>query len=320
MDTYECDKYITTKENILNTLNNFGVAIIPSILDDIECNNMIDGLWDFFEYITQKWDIPINRNNEESWSLFKNLAPQKSMIFQHWNIAHAQFVWDLRQNRKIIDIFSTIWNDDDLLVSFDCSAFLPPPEITNYGWNDKTWYHTDQSFLNNNFSCVQSWITPINVNIGDATLSIMEYSHKYHEEFSEEFNIKNKSDWYELSKEQEHWYLNKNCNYKKIYCPKGSLVLWDSKLIHCGTSPFIERLYPNFRIVSYLCYMPKKLCNDNIINKRIKAFETLRTTTHYVTKFRLFPKTPESYVDEIPIITEINKPILNDNGYKLIGY
>jgi hypothetical protein len=148
----------------------------------------------------------------------------------------------------------------------------------------------------------------------------MEYSHKYHKDFSEELNIKNKYDWYELSLEQEQWYLNKNCNYKKIYCPKGSLVLWDSRLIHCGTGPLIERLYPNFRIVSYLCYMSKKLCNDNIITKRINAFETLRTTTHYVTKFRLFPKTPKSYINEIPIITEINKPILNEIGYNLIGY
>ncbi len=322
METFEYEKYITSKDEIKITLDEYGIAIIPYLLNDKECDEMINGFWDFFEYITQNWEIPINRDIKESWKLLLKLGPLKSMIFQHWNIGHTQFVWNLRQNKKIIDIFSTIWNDDDLLVSFDSSSFLPPPEITNYGWNNdnNSWYHTDQSFLNSGFECIQSLITPLDINIGDATISIMEGSHKYHKDFGKEFNIKNKSDWYELNKNQEQWYLDKGCNYKRIYCPKGSLVLWDSRTIHCGSEPFIGRENQNFRIVSYICYMPRKLCNEKIINKRKKAFEGLRTTSHWITKIRLFPKTPKSYLKEMPEIIEIKDPVLTDIGYKLVGF
>ena len=58
-----------------------------------------------------------------------------SMLFQHWNIGHAQVVWDLRQKRKIAQIFSTLWNVpiEELLVSFDGLSFHPPPEETKRG-------------------------------------------------------------------------------------------------------------------------------------------------------------------------------------------
>ena len=38
---YEYEKYKTTKENLTKTLNEYGVAIIPSILNDEECDNLV---------------------------------------------------------------------------------------------------------------------------------------------------------------------------------------------------------------------------------------------------------------------------------------
>jgi len=61
----------------------------------------------------------------------------------------------------------------------------------------------------------------------------MESSNNFHEEFAKKFNITNKSDWYKLNKEETQFYLEKDCLYKKIKCPKGSLVFWDSRTIHC---------------------------------------------------------------------------------------
>ena len=63
-------KYFTTLENVKQTLDMYGVAIIPSILDDAECEHIVSSIWDFFEYITQKWETPINRANEKTWNEF----------------------------------------------------------------------------------------------------------------------------------------------------------------------------------------------------------------------------------------------------------
>ena len=95
----------------------------------------------------------------------------------------------------------------------------------------------------------------------------------------------------------------KICNDYRIKCPKGSLVLWDSRLIHSGALPLKNRKNKNIRSIVYLCYMPRSLIDNKsinkILNKRKKAFEELRMTSHWPTKYKLFPINPRTYGQEI---------------------
>ena len=245
------------------------------------------------------------------------------MLIQHWCVGHTQSSWDLRQNINIVEIFAYFWDCsvNDLLVSFDGLSFNLPPEITKKGWNKgNTWYHTDQSFTTNEFKCIQSFITGLDINEYNATLSIMEGSNKYHGEFKDKYNITDKIDWYKLTKHQEEFYYNKGCNIKNITCPKGSLVFWDSRTIHCGIEADKRRTIPNIRAVIYLCYMPRNLCNEANTKKKQKAFNELRTTSHYPCKIKLFAKEPRTYGGIMPIITPIEKPILSNLGKRLAGF
>jgi ectoine hydroxylase-related dioxygenase (phytanoyl-CoA dioxygenase family) len=326
MDTqnnYEFEKYVCTKETLKHTIDNYGVAIIPNVLDESECNKMVSMIWDFFEHISQKWETPINRNDEKTWREFYKLYPLHSMLIQHWGIGHAHASWDVRQNMNIIEIFAHFWNCqvEDLLVSFDGLSFNLPPEITKKGWNrGNTWYHTDQSFTINEFKCIQSFITGLDINEYDATLSFMEGSNKYHHEFKNHYNITDKSDWYKLTKEQETFYYNKGCHIKNVKCPKGSLVFWDSRTIHCGIEADKKRTVPNIRAVIYLCYMPRNLCDEKNLKKKQNAFNELRTTNHYPCKIKLFAKEPRSYGGMMPTITPIESPVLTNLGKKLAGF
>lgn len=322
-NNYEYTKYVCTKETLKNTIEKYGVAIIPSVLSDKECETMVNQIWDFFEHITQNFEIPIDRNNQSTWKEFYKLYPLHSMLIQHWNVGHAQASWNLRQNINIVKIFAYFWNCDinDLLVSFDGLSFNLPPEITKRGWNrGNTWYHTDQSFTNNDFKCIQSFITGLDIDEYDATLSFMEGSNKYHSDFKDKYNITDKSDWYKLSKEEEEFYYNKGCTIKNIKCPKGSLVLWDSRTIHCGIEADKRRKHPKIRAVIYLCYMPRNLSNDMNLKKKQKAFDEIRTTTHYPCIIKLFPKFPRTYGGNMPTITQIENPVLSDLGKKLAGF
>jgi len=320
---YESEKYFCTKETLKNTIDTYGVAIIPNVIDENECDMMVNQIWDFFEHISQKWETPINRNDKNTWREFYKLYPLHSMLIQHWGIGHAQSSWNVRQNIKIVEIFAHFWGCDinDLLVSFDGLSFNLPPEVTKKGWNrGNTWYHTDQSYTNSEFKCIQSFITGLDINEYDATLSFMEGSNKYHNDFKQKYNITDKSDWYKLSKQEESFYYDKGCVIKNIKCPKGSLVLWDSRTIHCGIEADKRRKIQNIRAVIYLCYMPRKLCNEANIKKKQKAFNELRTTTHYPCKIKLFSKDPRTYGGPMPNITEIEKPILTDLGKRLAGF
>jgi hypothetical protein len=320
---YELNKYVCNKETLKQTIEQFGVAIIPCVLDENECNNMVHKMWEFFEHITQKWETPINRNDTSTWREFYKLYPLHSMLIQHWNIGHAQASWDVRQNIKIVDIFAHFWGCDanELLVSFDGLSFNLPPEITKRGWNKgNTWYHTDQSFMQNEFKCIQSFVTGLDIDEYDATLSFMEHSNKYHTEFKNTYNITDKTDWYKLTKEQEQFYYDKGCVIKNVKCPKGSLVVWDSRTIHCGIEADKRRTSPVIRAVIYLCYMPRSLCDKTNLKKKQKAFNELRTTSHYPCKIKLFSKTPRTYGGIMPVITQIGNPILNDMGKRLSGF
>lgn len=323
MDTYENTKYYTDKEHLKETLEKYGVAVIPSVFTELETKDLLDKMWSFFEHITKKFKTPIKRDKPDTWKSFFSLYPLHAMLIQRFGIGHAQFAWDARQNIKAVEIFSKLWSVEpkDLLVSFDGSSFHLPPETTNRGWNrNNTWYHTDQSFTRNDFECAQSFVTLNDINVGDGTLAFMEGSHKYHQDAANKFKLEEKSDWYKLNKEQEEYYQSKGCEYKKISCPKGSIVFWDSRTIHCGVEPFKQREQPNLRAVIYLCYMPRYLISNANLKKKKEAFNNLRTTNHWPAKPKLFGVNPRTYGNEMEEINPIKKPKVNELGLKLAGF
>jgi len=320
---YEYDMYITNKDGVKETVEKYGVAIIPSVLDADECNRIVDGLWEYFAHLTSKWQVPLDRNKPETWREIYKLMPLHSMLFQYFSAGHAQVVWDVRQNEKIVDIFATLWGvkKEDLLVSFDGLSFNMPPEVTRRGWNlENTWFHTDQSYTRPDMEIIQSWVTGLDVREGDATLAFMEGSNRYHREFAEKFNVTDKSDWHKLTKEEETFYVEKGCAYKKIRCPKGSMVFWDSRTIHCGAEAMRGRAEANFRAVVYVCMMPKTVCDDKNLKKRLQAFEDLRTSNHYPHKVKLFPKMPRTYGNVMEEITKISAPHVTELGRSLVGF
>ena len=323
LDEYEGEKYITTVENVMETIEKYGVAIIPSLLNEEECEKMVIGMWNTLEDITQTWEVPIHRDNPASWRNIRDLFPLHSMLLQHWTIGHAQFIWNLRQNPKCVEVFAKIWDtaQEDLLSSFDAASFHMPSEITGIGWHRSTWYHSDQSFVARGFKCVQSWITGLDVNRGDATLAFYEGSNNYHSDFGDAFGVTDKNNWYKLDTEDKiNFYKERGCVAKRIMCPKGSLVLWDSRTIHCGVEPIKERAVPNFRCIAYLCYMPRSMATPKKLEKKIKAFEEMRMTTHWPCDVKLFAKMPRTYGQPVAEILSLERPEIYALGRRLVGY
>ena len=77
---------------------------------------------------------PFLKDDRSTWKAIFDLYPLHGIIFKHFAVAHCQFVWDVRQNRKVAEPFAKIHgcNTEDLLVSFGPGASLHlPPEQTN---------------------------------------------------------------------------------------------------------------------------------------------------------------------------------------------
>jgi hypothetical protein len=322
---YEGNKYNCTIDTLKQTLDTYGVAIIPNLLNSDECEQMKSGMWDYLETVTANLPTPMKKSDPKSWSSFKQLYPKHSMLIQQWSIGHAQFIWDLRTNPKVLKIFSKLWatEPENLLVSFDGTSFHFPPEVTGFGWVDesKSWLHSDQSYYKPGFECVQSWINAYDTDEGDATLTLLEGSNRFHQEFADTFKPEERADWVLMGKKELDWYIKtKGCARVNIKCPAGSLVLWDSRTIHCGSEPDISRTKSNFRCCVYLCYTPRSMAKPTKLENKIKAWEGLRTTSHWPHRPKLFPTKPHTWGAPLPNIAQIPRPTISDIAYRLIGY
>jgi hypothetical protein len=298
----------------MNNLDINGYEIIPNILSHDECINFRNRIWDELKYVSNnKFDYQI----EDSWTEFDKFKPEYSMLLHNYSLGHMQPIWDIRQHPKIYNVFENIWSTsvDNLLVSFDGLSVLLPPEKTNKGWVSDEWFHTDQSSLKIGKHCIQGMITLYDINKDDATLNILEGSHNYHQSFFEDNHIINKSDWYLLKDNQKDYFISKGCIDRSINANIGSMILWDSRVIHQAKGVDINRSNCNFRMVIYISMMPRSsITNPKLLKNRQKAFNNLRISSHWTNSLFLFGN--QSSDD----LNKIHQPVLNNIGRRLVGF
>lgn len=298
----------------MDNLEKFGYTVIPDILSNKECIKFRNEIWEELKYVSKdKFDY----NDKTTWDNFKLFNPQYSMLLHHYSLGHMQSIWDIRQHPNVYNVFENIWNTsvNNLLVSFDGLAILLPPEKTNKGWISNEWFHTDQSSKKIGKHCIQGMITLYDINNNDATLSVLESSHNYHQSFFQENNIINKSDWYLLKNNEKDYFIDKGCIEKDIEAKEGSMILWDSRTFHQGKGVNISREKENIRMVIYICMLPKLTINNHkFLIKKQKAFNNLRITSHWANSLFLFPNLKSNQLNQI------HKPILNDIGFSLVGF
>jgi hypothetical protein len=297
----------------------YGVAVIPNVLTNNECVLYRNQIWDELKHVTQnRFDV----NDSETWREFYNLYPLHSMLLQHFSLGHMQPLWDIRQHPKVGEVFEKIWNTpkEDLLVSFDGLSIHLPPEQTNRGWYRSEWFHTDQSSEKIGKRCIQGMVSLYDVNENDASLTVLEKSHNYHEDFFDHFDKDSGGDWYRLEEGEKEYFLEKECNPYAIKATAGSVILWDSRTFHQGKEPDKGRESENFRMVSYVCMIPREKAKQSALLKKQKAFNELRVTNHWANAPLVFPKTPRTYGNDLPELNEIHQPVLTDLGRRLAGF
>lgn len=100
-----------------------------------------------------------------------------------------------------------------------------------------------------------------------------------------------------LSESDREWYIEQQgCVDTKITCPKGGIVLWDSRTIHASTNPVKGRSNPGcFRMTTFVSMNPRTHVSASVAKRRRAAFGEGRTTTHWPARMNLFGKKPRTY-------------------------
>ena len=100
------------------TLQEEEYCVIPNILSTEETSTAKEGFWQWLEHLSPN----IERTDPSTY--YANWPHNSHGIIWMYNVGHAQFLWDVRCNQSLINVFQKYWNDEDLLVSFDgvCAA------------------------------------------------------------------------------------------------------------------------------------------------------------------------------------------------------
>ena len=131
-----------------------------------------------------------------------------------------------------------------------------------------------------------------------------------------------KKDWRKLEEPELAEYAARGCAPARVRCPAGSLVLWDSRTVHCGVEPEKGRRNAAAqRCVVYVCMQPRARATPAALRKKRAALEALRMTSHWAAKPTLFPLTPRTYgAPLLPIQSVTTPPTLTPLGRRLAGY
>lgn len=138
----------TTLDNLNETLEKYGVAVLPNVLSDDEC--------EVFKLSVLN-QIALKRGVKKPDD-FIRLRPVGGGIIHNYGIALLKEVLDLKTDERVIEPFRRIWPEanGELTTSLDGIHISPPPEqtIARRFFTD-TLFHTDQASNKTTKCCIQ---------------------------------------------------------------------------------------------------------------------------------------------------------------------
>jgi hypothetical protein len=207
-------------------------------------------------------------------------------------IGQSDFMWNIRSNRNIKQVYSQIWNTNELLVSFDgCGVYRDWRYDAT--WKTKAgWYHVDQNpVMKPNRCCVQGFVSLTNQNETTGGLIVFPRTHLRFQQLN---SLPNRQKDF-IMIPNTHQILDRGQAIGKlVQCQAGDLVLWDSRLVHCNSPAFtIDELNKNqpvdfLRITAYVSMSPTRFVPGQTLEefrkKRKLLVENNCTLTHWSTE------------------------------------
>ena len=257
---------LNTIQESLHFLELNGYVVLSNILDSSQTTEFIDYFKQDIKTISPNFDM----NDSSTWNIanFPGMFGKGMCVFN--GIGQSNFMWYLRTNKKILDIFKKIYKTDELVTSFDgCSLFCSNKQ------QSKSWHHIDQNPKNK----IESYQSSYNYYPVTEKSSGFVIAPKSHTEFKPD--VKHNKDWIMLDKDNE-WHSK----VVKLLIPENCLTIWNSKTIHANSGMHKKFINTNLdRLTCYITYLPKILRKEETMRKRIQGYYDGITTSHWANKY-----------------------------------
>ena len=273
-------------------LDKNGFCVIPNILDKDKI--------DLCKKSFKEWQETIPNHD----NFHKSCNPNN--IYKYHRVGHTKMSWYIRTRPQIQDIFKSIWNTDELVVSFDGACYMNS-DIKD---NNKLWTHVDQGAESSELKCYQGFVSLTDNT--QKTLRVYESSHLLHKSYFEEKGLTKTGNWTLIDKD----YLDKIEDKKRVLdVPAGSLVLWDSRCFHQNQ---IGGDNDEDRLVQYVCYLPKSHPKNTeaMKKKRLKYYKEQRTTSHWPCPIKVNGLQPRTFGNDDILIDYDSLPMNDLSEYE----
>jgi len=309
-----------------------GYQVIKGVVDTKTCDQVLAKMKQWFVDI----GTGVTLDDASTWTTQRLPTSVRNGIVQQYGGGQEQFVWDIRQDPRVTNVFAQLWNTEPrkLITSFDGFCLRPPPEALGKEGLDphdkqavakSNWYHCDQGEKKLKWTSIQSFVALEDMNRDDATLMVLQKSHLNHVKFFQQFPGSHKDDWVKYTPEQLAWHFNQpHVVEVRVEAKKGDMVMWDSRTVHCAGESLKNRQNPDrWRALVYVCDMPRVYASDAELRKKRELFRDKRVTNHYPYPPKVFAKEPNPLwggknSSQFKLSNKL--PVLTPLGQCLAGY
>lgn len=244
------------KDDFKSYLDEHGYVVIGDIMKE---NNLIDKFWSAWTQCSPKF----KRDDMSTWTIENSPMMFAKGMAVFSGLAHSDFMWDVRLNKRIRKIFSKVHGTKDLISSFDgFSVFFTHKQKT------KPWLHVDQN-PSNPLYCVQGQYNFLPVHKDSAGFVVVPGSHRT--------NIESDStrDWVVIGEHPEA---------VKLLIPANCFTLWNSRTLHANTGMTSKQVRLD-RLTCYVTYLPRSYRDDDSeFDRKIRAYEIGDGTSHWANR------------------------------------
>ena len=291
----------------LDHLDSEGYVVIANALSPTDVDHALDLTWDYLE----KLGTGVDRNDVDTWGNDRWPINVHGGIVPSQGIGHSAAQWFIRSAPDVKKAFASVWDDEDLLVSFDGMALWRPTDIDPEWSTDRggAWLHLDQHPISRpGRQCVQGAVT-LTATSSDIGGNIMvPGSHKWFAEIPTRYADRLAA----IPVDQDHFRFPTDDPQLQETPPlmahmePGDMMLWDSRTVHCSspgpqTALTTDRTAPELtRVASLVCMMPRAHSNPEVIAKRRAAVLNRISTTNWSDRW--------INADEFPMVLKEGDP------------
>ncbi|KAM0748624.1 hypothetical protein T439DRAFT_68812 [Meredithblackwellia eburnea MCA 4105] len=306
--------------NWIKDLRTQGWTVVPKVISEDRAQHYVNEMYTWLE----SWGTGFDRTKPETRDPAKLPMHVRGGLYKHYGVSHEQFVWDLKSEPGLVDVFATVWDTNKLLVSFDgLNMSMPSEARPKDDIAFKPWSHVDQSPLRTNLQCVQGILNLLPNGPDDGGLMVMQGSSALYTQLWEAFEDKKPeggwNTWEQqfLTEDMNNWLLARGCKWLKVCAGPGDLLLWDSRTVHYGALPTST----NDRFAAYVCYKPAEHVDEETKKERLEVFAKKQHTAHDPSILRVTERDPpeDHPTYAASLARPLQEPVLSKTARQLIG-